>query len=264
MRTKQDYLSEIPFEFLIGFSKETGLIRDNACFTKKDFIHRLIPNLTLSDCQQLNEESKEGHCYKSSVSRYLNEFPTGNIVSKNFVEHLGKFESQLGSIFYEFPITHTRVDILRLSGEFYAYEVKSVRDKLDRLVYQIPALQKYFDYVTVVIPTENEKSVRCYLQKNIGITSFQVKDRLMVFDSKRKAKKSVLLDSIAQLEILRLDELRDIYRCGKLKPTRKEAIEGIMRNLNTKEIHTVFLSKLKDRERKTQTNHSNQKRLGHF
>lgn len=244
MRTKQEYLLDLPFEFIIGFSEETGLVRDHACFTKKDFVHRLIGTLTISECHVLSEMYRKGAPYRSSVDWYLAKYPSGEMVSKSFVEHLNKRESNLGSIYFEFPIIKTRVDILRLASDSHAYEVKSERDKVDRLEYQIPALQKVFDYVYLIAPNRLMQKIPDSINSQIGLITFSIDACDYSFELAREPKINYGLNSKLQLNLLRLDELGII--CSKIigakakRMGRKEQTLAIIQHYNSEQIHEMF------------------------
>lgn len=253
MQTKQECLMGIPFEYILGFSKETGLIRRKECFTKKDFVHRLLRTMSLSDCYNLNAYYKNGISYEKAVDDYLGRYPTAGLISKHFVEHLRVTNADIGTICFEFPVIKTRVDILRLEQSTFAYEVKSQRDKLDRLTYQLPALQEIFDYTLLIIPFELENKIEHMVHDNVGIITYRSENGRIIFDKYREAEIANYGDKRRQLDILRLDELIPIYRetCGRTPSdrTRKNLIDQLCSKLDSSQINDLFKSTLRKRER---------------
>jgi hypothetical protein len=250
MRTKQEYLSEIPFEYIIGFSEETGLIRDHSCFTKKDFVFRLARTLSSEECCFLNKMFINNMPYKCCVSWYLDKYPTGDMLGKDFVEYLHKQKSNLGSICFEFPIDKTRVDILRLDTEFHAYEVKSKRDKFDRLNYQIPALQKVFDFVYLIVSYEQRLKALNIIDSNTGLITFSSDTDTLAFSLEREPKLNCNTNPINQLKLLRIDELLCIARTNIKKPkilTRNGLITTILQSYNREQIQELFKSTIRKR-----------------
>jgi hypothetical protein len=250
-RTKQEFLLAIPFEYILGFSKETRLIRDNSCFTKKDFVHRLLKNLDKFECQYLYESYKKGKTYKFSAEWFLDKFPTGGIISKNFVESLNSQNSSQKTIYFEFPVFKTRVDILALSENSHAFEVKSQRDKLDRLNYQIPALKEYFENVSLIIPLESKQKIIEHLDREIGIITFKTKDDKIIFEIEREPTSIDDFNEFSQMELLHVDELRTIYseyvRSPTMKLYRKDLIHNIIEFIPRHKINELFKTTIRER-----------------
>jgi hypothetical protein len=172
MQTKQECLLELPFEFIIAFAKETQMLRSNGYFTKKDYVHHLLKKLNVEDCFALNELYKKGFNCGDAAKYFNKKRPTGYLISGGFVNYLNN-QGKIGTILYEFPITSTRVDILRLDGTSYAYEIKSQRDKLDRLNVQLPALGRVFDKVFVVFPFDLKEELDEMSMKRLAYTPTQ-------------------------------------------------------------------------------------------
>lgn len=256
MRTKQEYLLSIPFEYIIGFSKETRLIRCNRYFTKKDFVHRLLKNLNTSECKQLYGFYRNGYSYKRAVEWFLGNYPTGAIVSRNFVDYLNSKKENIGTLCFEFSILKTRVDILRLENRFHAYEVKSQRDRIDRLHYQLPALKEFFEYVSLIVPYDSKRRVIEMVGREVGIFTFTFHRNQMIFEIQREPEMNDGFNEYSQLKLLRICELRDICiktcRTEPKQKTRKEMIKIIVGNFEHDQINEIFKSKIRNRE-KTQT-----------
>ncbi len=254
MLTKQEYLLSVPFEYILGFSLETGLIRDGSCFTKKDFVQRLMLNLKISECKQVFEDFKNGHSYKRSVEWFLAKLPTGEMVSKNFVETHFRGAANAGPFCFEFPILETRVDILRLSGSFHAYEVKSQRDKLDRLNYQVPALKRFFEYVSLVVSYDLAQKVVEKVDCDIGIITFRSIDNDLIFETYREGCLLDSYDPTCQLNLLQITELRSLYEkifdsAPSKRKNRKELSAEIICHSERSEINEIFKSKIRNREK---------------
>lgn len=249
MITKQEYLLSVPFEYILGFSKETKLIRSNGCFTKKDFVQRLIASLEIAECKQIYEDYKNGESYKRSVNWFLTKFPTGQFIGKSFVENQNNFAQK--NFFFEFPISKTRVDILHLLNSFHAYEIKSQRDKLNRLNYQIPALRQFFENVSLIIPSASCSEVMKTIDEKIGIITFLPEDNKISFEVARESTPMGEYNPTAQLNILQISELRDIYfhNIGPVtkKLGRSDLIEKVVNRLPFSQINDLFKQTIRKR-----------------
>jgi hypothetical protein len=251
MITKQEYLLSVPFDYIIGFSKETGLIRNNRYFTKKDFVHRLLASLETSECRQIYNDYKNGQSYKKSVEWFLTKFPTGQSISKRFVESQSLRIQQNFS--YEFPVSKTRVDILGLLGRFHAYEVKSQRDNFDRLAYQIPALKLFFEHVSIIIPCDTSPEIIKSIDEDIGVVLFSTENQKIDFQYLREASNLDEYSSHAQLCLLQTEELRKIYARLIERPVNKlgrhDLVCNIFAKLSRTEINDLFKLAIYKRQR---------------
>jgi len=253
MLTKQEYLLSIPFEYIIAFSRGTRLIRRNGYYTKKDFVQHLLRNLRVSECKKLYEFYGNGVSCRDAVKYFLEKYPTGELVSKAFVNHLIKTTKDLGMLMYEFPIQKTRVDILRISNFSYAYEVKSQRDRVDRLHYQLPMLGRIFESVYLVFSFSVKDKIKKMVDKKVGLYTYTTKEDQIVFTIEREPVEIDEYEPHAQLELFGMDELRSIYfDLYKEKPKNKvkrELINLFLKNIDRHEINLLFKKTIQKRDR---------------
>lgn len=242
VRTKQDYLYEIPFEYLLGFIGLTALLRNYNYFTKKDFVQALLRNIAYDDCELLYNFYKKGSPFEEASTFYLNKNPTAEYIKIKFEEHLHLNEKDVGSLRYEFPIPNSRVDILRINNNSYAYEIKSIRDSIKRLDGQLNALYGIFENIYLIIPE--------YLRENLdekndsyGIIYFNECDNKIKFITDRYSNCDELLNPKKQLDILTYTELNNLFY-EVLKNTniknREDLEKEIMDNNSKKEINQYF------------------------
>lgn len=253
MRTKQEYLLPIPFEYILAFSRETRLIRRNGYYTKKDFVQHLLRSLKLSECKQLYDFFNNGVPHRDAARYFLEEYPTGELVSKAFVDYLVKTTKNLGILLFEFPIPKTRVDILRLNNFSYAYEVKSQRDRIDRLRYQLPALSRIFERVCLIFASSLEDKIARMPTKTVGLYVFTAKKGQITFEIEREPLEIDEFEPDAQLELLRVDELKSLYSTlyeeEPVRKARRELTDLIIRNVDRYEINLLFKRTIQSRNR---------------
>lgn len=253
MHTKQEYLLQIPFEYIIAFSRETRLIRRNGYYTKKDFVQHLLRSLKACECKQLHDFYNNGVSYRDAAKCFLAKYPTGEFVSKTFVDYLIKTTENLGILLFEFPIPKTRVDILRLDNFSYAYEVKSQRDRIDRLRYQLPALGRIFERVCLIFASGLKDKITKMANKTVGLYAFTAKKGRITFEIEREPIEIDEFKPCAQLGLLRMDELRAIYfSLYKEKPIHKargELVNIIAKNAGRYEINRLFKKSIQRRTR---------------
>ena len=91
---------------------------------------------------------------------------------------------------FEMVIGESRIDICRINGQSYAYEIKTQYDTFDRLGTQMRDYLKTFEKVYVIVPSNRVSDVRSIFQS--PVESFLIeswKIRKSYFLTKKKGSK---------------------------------------------------------------------------
>ena len=253
MKSKQEYLLSIPFDYLLRFIGHSYLVRPkNDYFTKKDFVRRIIRTLSAADCEWLYSMYIHNIPSVKAAELFLIRYPTATIVREAFVESiLESVHDDIGEISYEFPITNTRIDIARIQGDSYAYEIKSIRDSSRRIEHQISTMKKIFEKTYLVLPKEKKLLSSISIDKKVGIYYYVLDDENIIFKKRRTAKKMTTFDSLAQLQLFSTDDLtnfyHDLFNAESGKMDRGMMEQKIMTYLPTGKINAKFKEVLKTR-----------------
>lgn len=253
MKTKQEYLLSIPFDYLLRFIGHSYLVRPkNDYFTKKDFVRRIIRTLSASDCEWLHSMYLHKIPSRKAAELYLTKYPTAKIIRTAFVDYVTKeVHDDIGEISYEFPIPKTRVDIARIQGESYAYELKSIRDTNRRIEYQVNSIRRLFERVYLVIPKEKNLLTSISLNKKVGIYHYLIEDKNIIFKRRRKAYRMTTFDSLGQLQLFHIDELANyfsnIFKTNSGTMSRRIMEQKIIDKLSSRKINHKFKQVLKNR-----------------
>jgi hypothetical protein len=111
-----------------------------------------------------------------------------------------------------------RIDIAVLNGEMAGFEIKSDRDTLTRLPFQVEIYSKVFDKLTLVVGKRHEHKAAEMVPKWWGITVASVQENEIILRHRRAPKqnrfvdKSVLCQQLWKNEVL---ELLDRYDTSK-------------------------------------------------
>lgn len=152
-------------------------------------------------------------------------------------------------IFFEFPIVDCRVDIVRLNCRSYAYEVKSKRDTVNRLVAQTEESLEVFEYVYAVLNSQ-EAPIE-WLSPAIGIIEAQTDGDALSFEVVRRPKVNRPSSPLKQLQLLSIPEVQDLVAKKQL-PVSDEAIhetEQILEYMEPDEVNLAFKQILRKRYR---------------
>lgn len=111
-----------------------------------------------------------------------------------------------------------RIDVAVLNGELCGYEIKSDRDTLDRLPYQVEIYSKVFDRLTLVVGSKHAEKAAQIVPKWWGITIAREKGGMVTLHKRRSAKKNRSLDMQVLCEqLLKVEALQLLSRYDTAK-----------------------------------------------
>ena len=111
------------------------------------------------------------------------------VIKYYFIKHL---KDQLNHIVaFEMNIGDSRIDICRINGSSYAYEIKTEYDTFDRLGSQMQDYLRTFEKVYVIVPIGRVNDVKNLIPESCGIISYRItKNREVVFSYQKCAQKN--------------------------------------------------------------------------
>lgn len=154
----------------------------------------------------------------------------------------------------EICMGYSRADIMMVNGILHGFEIKSDRDTLERLKYQIGYYEQVFEKITIVTGekfcSEIDKIVPGYW--GIMEASFY-KNGNIKLSNLRAAKKNPYIDEYSLIQLLWKDELllelqlKGLDKGIKSKP-RNFLAQFLVENTNKKELLDIVKNRLKLRE----------------
>lgn len=91
---------------------------------------------------------------------------------------------------FEMSIGPSRIDICRINGHTYAYEIKTEYDTFNRLHTQLPSYQQAFDYVYIVTPLKRAKILKDMVPLNCGLIAYTIRNNTCKFSYLKKAERN--------------------------------------------------------------------------
>lgn len=136
----------------------------------------------------------------------------------------------------ELGVTHgkARIDIAVVNGNIHGYELKSDKDTLKRLPYQIKKFNSVFDFVTIIVGKTHLYEAIQIVPEWWGIRIAKMKDhsKTISFYEIRKASKNPSQDSLAIAALLwREEALTILEEIGKAKGVRSKSKKDIYKRL---------------------------------
>ena len=246
LRTKQELLLALPFDFLLSFACQTKLVRQIwPNYTKKDLVHSLVRSLSEKHCVMLKDEFDQVQGYQSTLREILFELPTANDIKLNFVSAIRPKINDNGVIVQELPLRETRVDVAVFDTSSTAYELKGPRDTTHRLIRQLSTYSKVFDYVAVVSDGQDIGT----LPKHVGVVEVGRHRGRMVFVIRKRPIMNRRIDPFAQLQLLHKDELQCLSKkVGNVSYDRARLIKAISRSVSAGDVNSYYKSVMVARE----------------
>ena len=116
----------------------------------------------------------------------LKFYPCERVVKYYFIKKLHSLSNHI--VAFEMSIGKSRVDICRINGSSYAYEIKTEYDTFDRLETQMQDYMKTFEKVYLVIPLQLKEAAIQHIPDTCGIITYRAnKEGLLFFHYYRKA-----------------------------------------------------------------------------
>jgi len=163
---------------------------------------------------------------------------------------VNSLRNKQNTVLFEMPVIDSRVDVCRINGNSYAYEIKTEFDNFKRLKKQIDDYSKVYEYVFVVIPKVFLKEIMNLVPPYCGIRILKHNPSSgeISFYTERKALKSPNLDPYSQLCCLSKEHLGIWLSQKKIKPippTKSERISLIIEKYTATTINTYFKKMVK-------------------
>lgn len=246
--TKQQMLLSLPLEFLLGFAVDAKMLRSIwVNYTKKELVHRLVRTLREDYCHMLKLEYDANGRFDETVRQILREQPTANEMRNAFIKK--ELQKNNCVLVKELRLNGTRVDIASFNGSSLAYEIKSNRDKLDRLQNQILIYSRVFEYVHLVLDRLSPENIPAH----VGIYQLNRNEDGLEFEKIREPLHNDLIDPLEQLKLLRLSELRRLTKkYGGKAFARSTTIRFLRSRLDRNEINCLYKTEMKQRYLRTE------------
>jgi len=179
---------------------------------------------------------------------YRNEY-----VYKAAITHkvlLGAHSLQTASMLTEFRVGSCKADIAILNGTSTVYEIKSERDKLDRLQAQVSAYRQAFAKVNVITGENHLKAVLASVPADVGVLlltdRFQISTVREAVDSVSGVIPEVIFDSLQLHESQQILESQGIVLPEVPNTKRHQLLRERFTRLDPHQAHTGMVKVLKE------------------
>ena len=201
------------------------------------------------------EQLFNGYSEKLIANKFINllllkYYPCERTIKYALIERLNK---KLDTVLFEMPVLTSRIDVGRINGNSFAYEIKTEFDSLRRIEKQISDYSRVYEYIIVIVAPLFYEEVSKLLPDHCGIWTYSHTRSTgsTTFTRKRPEQRSPYLCPHSQLQCLSQHSLHTILKNKNIKDssipaTKEERIALIMDVYAPRTINTKFKAMVKE------------------
>lgn len=215
-----------------------------------DIIQKVFPDEVFNSISHFKAEIV-GHKFVNDL--VIKHYPGECTIKYHFIKNFINRHNEVST--FEMNVGNSRLDIGRINGYSYAYEIKTELDSLEKLDKQLHDYQCVFDYIHVVIHNKHLDKVTEIAPNYCGIISFRHDDKQnrWKFYTRRKAVLHQSIKPDKQLNCLTSKEFDIILKKIGINGnslTRREKEQLILSFLSPEKINHLFKTLIKRRFQK--------------
>jgi hypothetical protein len=195
--------------------------------------------------EELNDLRKDAIANQIINDLIFEYYHCERVVKYYFIKELLKLKNHI--IAFEMNVKDSRVDICRINGDSYAYEIKTEYDAFDRLQTQLGDYSKIFDKVYLIVHKKMLSEALDQIPDNCGLITYTISGTGAKFKYVRKPK-SNLIDTTDLVEVLSSSDSTTMLKMmgsNSIPSTRNERLDVIHCNYKDVQIKTTFKKLLK-------------------
>ncbi len=227
-----------------------SLLREIAQKGQSPLFSRLVKESGLANV--LAPSESVGNLFDAAFSLLSRKKYRHEYVYKAAIAHkilLGVHSLETASMLTEFRVDGCKADIAILNGTSTVYEVKSERDKLDRLQNQVAAYRKAFAKVNVITGENHHKEVLDSVPEDVGVMlltdRYQISTIREAVDAPERVMPLVIFDALQLRESRQLLELLGM-KAPKVPNTQMyREMRKLFEGLDATQVHSAMVEVLK-------------------
>ena len=162
---------------------------------------------------------------------------------------LGKHNLNTATMLTEFRADGCKADVAILNGTSIAYEIKSERDRLDRLEVQLEAYLKVFAQVYVVTGENHCETILRSAPKPVGVLLLthrhQISSRRAAIEDPSRIEPAVVFESLRVHEIREILALNDVAVPAMPNTKERAVLRELFITLTPRKVHKAMVITLR-------------------
>lgn len=188
----------------------------------------LLSKTSTFDINLLKDEQLSNWVINDLIFKF---YPCERVIKYHLINKLRKMADHI--VAFEMSIGSSRIDICRINGASYAYEIKTEFDTFERLERQMYDYSKAFEKVYLVVPICLKKQAIKVIPNNCGLITYRFKNSNIYFSYAKKATKnkcdfSICVNSLSSTDLTELLKLLKIKKIPTLKEDKLKLVLDIV------------------------------------
>lgn len=179
---------------------------------------------------------------------YRNEYAYKTAVAQKVL--LGAHSLRTASMIGEFRVGSNKADLVILNGTSTAYEIKSERDRLDRLGMQVVSYSEVFASVAVLCAEKHLRAVLAAVPDFVGVSvltdRFQISSFRKSIDGPERTKSVSILDAVTRKEAIMILNGLGIEAPRVPNTQMYGALKSIFEAIPSERVHNQMVQTLKN------------------
>ncbi|MDX6153716.1 sce7726 family protein [Marinococcus sp. PL1-022] len=213
-----------------------------------ELLENVLPKEYYQSIEHLKEDTLGHQIINDFVMRhYPGEQKLKYELTKRYINR----DSEISA--YEINVNKSRLDVGRINGKSYAYEIKTELDSLEKLEKQVSDYSEVFEYTYVVVHPCHFKKVMNIVPEHCGVITYREVSGDFKFSFRKRVDKSPYLNKSSMLRNLNSKELDYILKSSKYEgslPVERDDKHEILLKLSDQKINALFKRALKQRYNK--------------
>lgn len=209
---------------------------------------------TLYDLLECEHPSLLDYCRPDvSIRSIINEFvfshyPNEVIVKAAFANQVLMKSGDCTVSAFELPVGNSRIDLCKINGSSYAFEIKSDFDSFSRLAKQLDDYTKVFEYVYLIVSKDRLSSLPDFVSDGIGIYTYvHRRNGRFTFALHRTPQRNNELNPIMQLQAIPTCGLKKAFPQESEIYMGNQLIQAISEKYDSREVNRRFKRYFKNR-----------------
>ena len=193
------------------------VLREMACWGRSPLFCRLVTEAALREA--ILPEEPIHNLFEVAFRSLKRKDHRHEYIYKAAITHkilLGKHSLRTAAMLTEFRVGNCRADVVILNGTSTAYEIKSERDRLDRLQAQVSAYLRVFANVSVIAGENHVADVRAAVPREVGILFLTSKNQISIDREPIETVDRIMPELV--FDALRMNEVRQILESQGVFP----------------------------------------------
>ncbi|MFB5083393.1 sce7726 family protein [Symbiobacterium thermophilum] len=212
-----------------------------------EMLFSVFPPDAYPEIAALSREYTGHHVVSELLLRY---YPAERVVKYHLVkERIGQPDEVT---IFEMYVDTSRVDLARINGKSYAFEVKTEFDRLDRLPRQMEDYAKVFEHVSAVVHESHLERALDLVPEFCGVQVYTIAESGIDLCTIRPPEPSKMVTAEAQVRNLSSKDLAEVLRqVGLPDPRRRdERAALVLRECDPEQVNVCFKAVLKRKYQK--------------